>query len=598
MRVTDYIAEVIYKQGVDTVFMVAGGGMMFLSDGIAMHPHLEAVCTHHEQAAAMAAVSYAKYRSDLGVCYVTTGCGGTNAVTGLLNAWQDSTPCLFVSGQSKRKETIRNSGLRLRQFGVQEADIIEIVQTLTKYAVMVNKPELIAYHLDKAIFLAKHGRPGPVWLDIPLDVQGASVDPRKMQRFSGADFMGSNPAVPTDSEIQECLEAIKKADRPIVIAGQGIRLGKAINEFKAFVEKLQVPFVVSKLGIDLLPATHQLYIGRIGNKGDRPGNLAVQNADLIISVGCRLSVSSTGHEYANFGRAARIIVVDIDPVEHQKNTVRIDSFIHSDARVFLDKILNQGSLPPRSSWLTKCQHWKTKYPVFRPEYADDSQGINLYYFIDCISEVVPDNGAVVWDAGATSTAVGQALRLMAGQRSITSGGQGEMGYALPASIGVCYARGKKQVIGITGDGSLQMNIQELQTIVHNNLPIKIFVTNNDGYLSIRATQSRFFDGRFIGTDSRSGVSFPSLKKIAAAYGITYSRLSSCKNLKTKLKDVVKLPRAVLCEVMCIRDQEIVPTVASTRKDDGTMISKPLEDMYPFLPREEFLDEMIVEPIPE
>lgn len=598
MRVADYIAEYIYKLGVRHVFMVSGGGMMFLSDGIAMNSGLEVVCTHHEQAAAMAAVSYAKYNQNFGVCYVTTGCGGTNAITGLLNGWQDNIPCLFISGQSKRKETTHNSGLELRQFGVQEADIISVVQSLTKYAVMVNKPELIAYHLDKAIFLARHGRPGPVWIDVPLDVQAAPIDPENLLRFSTEDYFRDDDGVPTDVEVREVRKLIEQAKRPIIVAGQGIRLGKAIPEFKAFIEKFQIPFVVSKLGVDLLPSSHPFFIGRIGNKGDRPGNMAVQNSDLVISIGCRLSVSSTGHEYEKFAREATIVVVDIDPVEHKKNTVRIDNFIHADAKQFLCKINACAPSVLQTVWIEKCRHWKEKYPVCLPEYADCTEGINLYYFVDSLSKVLKDDAVVVSDAGSAFYVVTQGIQLKEGQRSVTSGGQAEMGYTLPATVGVCYAKDKGEVIGVTGDGSFQLNIQELQTIVHNDLPIKIFVWNNDGYLSIRATQRKFFEGRFIGTDSTSGLSFVSIEKIAGAYGLKYFCLDRSHNLTKGIKEILDYPKAAVCEVICIRDQEIVPTVSAMRKEDGSMVSKPLEDMYPFLDRKEFYEEMIVKPIDE
>jgi acetolactate synthase-1/2/3 large subunit len=598
MRVADYIAEYIYQQGVRYVFMVSGGGMMFLSDGIAVHPYLKAVCNHHEQAAAMAAVSYAKYTQNLGVCYVTTGCGGTNAITGLLNSWQDNIPCLFVSGQSKRKETVRNSGLRLRQFGVQEADIVAIVQPLTKYAVMMNKPELIAYHLDKAIWLARHGRPGPVWLDIPLDVQSAQIDADNLLRFCPEDYIHEDYSMPTDDEVANVARLIEKSERPVIVAGQGVRLGKAIPAFRAFIEKFKIPFVVSKLGVDLLPSAYPLFIGRIGNRGDRAGNMAVQNSDLVISIGCRLSVSSTGYEYDKFAREAKILVVDIDPVEHKKNTIRIDRFIQADVKLFLERMLTLTPSSPTTAWLEKCQYWKAKYPVCLSEYADDSKGINLYYFVECLSKTLKKDSVVVSDAGSAFYVTTQAIRLKEGQRLITSGGQAEMGYTLPATIGVCYAKNKGEVIGITGDGSFQLNIQELQTIVYNDLPIKIFVWNNDGYLSIRATQRRFFERRFIGTDSMSGLSFPSIEKIAGAYGLKYFRLTHSHNLMGGIKQVLDYPKAVLCEVICIRDQEIVPVVSSIQKEDGTIVSKPLEDMYPFLDREEFYKEMIIKPLEE
>lgn len=599
MRVADYVADYIYSSlGVQDVFMVAGGGLMILSDGIACHPNLHAVCAHHEQASAMAAVSYAKYNEQFGVCYVTTGCGGTNAITGLLNGWQDNIACLFVSGQSKRKETIRNSGLNLRQFGVQEADIIAIVQSLTKYAVMINKPELTAYHLEKAVFLAKSGRPGPVWLDFPLDVQGVEIDPDTLVHFSPEDLVTGELGLPTNSEIAEVVGLINQAQRPIIIAGQGVRLAKAIPALEEFIQKFQIPVVTPMLGTDLLPSAHPLLIGRIGNKGNRAGNFAVQNSDLVISIGSRLSVSSTGHEYEKFARKAKIVVIDIDSVEHKKNTVHIDRFIHADARLFLEKITVFPARLPNVVWLDKCQHWKVKYPVCLPEYTDDSKGINLYYFIDSLSSVLPESAVVVCDAGSAGFMTRQAIQLRRGQRAIFSGGQMEMGYTLPATIGISFARGKRQVIGITGDGSFQMNIQELQTIVYYDLPIVIFVWNNNGYLSIRATQSKFFEGRFIGTDSSCGVSFPNLEKIANAYGLKYYRLEHSHNLSEQIKEILVYPKAVLCEVMCNPDQEVMPIVSSLRREDGSMVSKPLEDMYPFLDREEFRKEMLIPPVDE
>ena len=595
MRVADYIAHYIYKLGIQDVFMVSGGGMMFLSDGIAMHPKLRAICNHHEQAAAMAAVSYAKYNGNLGVAYLTTGCGGTNAITGVLNGWQDNTPCLFISGQSKRKETVQNSGLALRQFGVQEADIISIVKSITKYAIMVNDPQEIAYHLDKAVYLAKAGRPGPVWLDIPMDVQSAVIDEKQLSRFSPSHEEKTYKENPTPEEMEKVKDALQKAKRPVILAGQGIRLSHAIPEFRNFIEKNKIPVVVSRLGFDLLPTDHPLFIGCIGNKGTRAGNFAVQNADLVIAIGSRLSVSTTGHEYSTFAREAKIIVVDIDPVEHKKNTIRIDLFINADAKKFLQKI-SSVKTSEIEKWTNHCQELKYKYPTCLPEYAKEKTKINLYYFVHKLSEKLKEDSVVVGDAGSAVYVPPQCLQLKDGQRYITSGGQAEMGYTIPACIGISIAKGGGEVIGITGDGSFQLNIQELQTIVHNNLPLKIFVWNNDGYLSIRATQSKFFEKRYIGTDSTSGLSFPELKKIAWAYGIKYFKAASSKKLPEVIEKVMAYPNAVICEVMCIRDQEIIPSVSAFTKEDGTIVSKPLEDMYPFLDREEFNKQMIVKPI--
>lgn len=596
IRVSDFIADYIYNQGVSHVFLVSGGGMMFLSDGIASHPNLRAVCNHHEQAAAMAAVSYAKYNENLGVAYLTTGCGGTNAITGLLDAWQDNVPCLFISGQSKRKETIRNSNLLLRQFGVQEADIIGIVNTITKYSIMINDPNEIKYHLQKAVYLAKTGRPGPVWLDIPLDVQGALVDEFELVDFDPNDIYKEYAEIPTEKDLSIFSEAISTSSRPIIIAGQGIRLAGAIESFKTFIEKLKIPFVASRLGINLLPSNHPLFIGRIGTKGDRAGNFAVQNADLVIAIGSRLSVSSTGHEYSKFAREARIIVVDIDPIEHKKNTVKIDYFINSDAKKFINRV-STNIIPQTEEWVTKCNYWKHKWPVCLPEYwKDDSDGINTYVFVDVLSKNLKNDSAVISDAGSTFYVVSQGIMLKDNQRYITSGGQAEMGYTMPATIGVCFARRKLETIGITGDGSFQMNIQELQTIVHHKLPIKLFIWNNDGYSSIRETQEKFFDKRYLGTDKESGVSFPSIEKIAYAYGIQYFKILNYSTIDIVIKSVLSFNGPVICEVICQKNQKVAPIVSSIKMEDGTMMSLPIEDMYPFLERSEFLENMIVKPI--
>lgn len=597
VRVADYVASFVSDQlGVDTVFLVSGGGMMFLSDGLALNKKIKTICNHHEQASAMAAVGYAKLRQDFGCAYLTTGCGGTNAVTGLLNAYQDNTPCFFISGQVKRKETSRLANTPLRQFGVQEADIISIVEPISKYAVMITEPEQIAYHLEKAAYIAKAGRPGPVWIDIPMDIQGAMIEEADLVHFDPAEDEDTVPAVSSE-DFQRVCASLEQAQRPVIVAGQGIRLGKAIPEFKAFVERYNIPFAVSRLGIDLLPSDHPLFIGRIGTKGDRAGNFAVQNADFILVLGSRLSVSSTGHQYETFGREAEVVVLDVDAFEHRKNTVEIDHFIHGDVNDFLRHFPDSDIRAP-DTWSEKCQLWKNKWPVCLPEYADDSEGINLYWFTDRLARLAPADAVVVSDAGSSFYVVSQGFMFSEKQRYVTSGGQAEMGYTLPASIGTACARPESVTLAVTGDGSLQMNIQELQTLVHYQLPVKLFVWNNNGYLSIRASQRKFFDGRFIGTDEASGVSFPDLKKISDAYGIQYLRAEKNDELDGVIKAALALQEPSIIEIMCIADQEIVPSAASTRKDDGTMVSKPLEDMYPFLSREEFFEEMIVKPLDE
>lgn len=596
MRVCDYIAKFVYEQGVQHVFTVVGGGMMYLADGLVMQKDLKVVCTHHEQAAAMAAVSYAKYNGNLGVAYVTTGCGGTNALTGVLNGWQDNVSCLFISGQSNRKDTIRNSGLRLRQVGVQEADIVSIVSSITKYSVMINEPSQIKYHLQKAVFLARTGRKGPVWIDIPLDVQRAEIDEDKLVPFDITSIAKEYKDFPSEFDIKNFKEVLSKAHRPIIIAGQGIRHAGAIEQFKDFVERTEIPFVVSRLGINLLPTNHPKYIGRIGVKGDRAGNFAVQNADLVIVIGSRLSVSSTGYDYSLFAREATIVVVDIDREEHKKEGVRIDYFINSDAKGFFMKF-QDIEFVSKNGWSTQCSVWRDTWQVcLEQKTLDSSKGVNTYYFVSFLSKCMEEDAVVVSDAGSSFYVTSQAIQLKENQRYITSGGQAEMGYTLPATIGVCFARGEKNVIGITGDGSFQMNIQELQTLKHYKLPVKLFVWNNNGYSSIRDTQNKFFGGRLIGTDSDSGVSFPDLEKIAGAYGIEFFRLYKYYMFEEFIKKILLLEYPVICEVMCEEGQQVLPTIASFIKKDGTIATRPLEDMYPLLDRGEFYSNMIIKPI--
>lgn len=599
MRVCDLIAETIWRQGIKDVFMVSGGGLMYLTDGLACNAKLRKICCHHEQAVAMAAVGYAKY-AGMGCGYVTTGCGGTNAMTGLLNAWQDNVPCLFVSGQCKRKETLGYIGLPIRQVGVQEADIVTLVSSITKYAVMIEKPEDTLYHLEKAFDLARSGRPGPVWIDVPLDVQSAEVDPDALRHYSPAEQAGAKEE-PSEWEIAGIVGDLTRAERPVIVAGHGIRLAGAVKEFQRFVQKTGIPVVCSRMGTDVLPTMDQLNIGRIGNKGTRAANFAVQNADLVIAIGSRLSVSSTGQQYEYFAREAKVIAVDIDPYEHMKNTVHVDQVVVADAKRLLEKLNGADVLKncDYREWADRCLEWKNRYPVCLKEYYDDADGINLYVFVEELSKSMKEDSVLVTDAGSAVYVPAQGIKTWSErQRYITSGAQAEMGFTLPAAVGVCMARDVGQTLGITGDGSLQMNIQELQTVAHYRLPVKLFVWNNDGYLSIRATQRKFFDGRFIGTDGASGVSFPDLEKIAGAYGIRYYRMDKIDRMQEQFREILADDEPVICEVMSVRDQPVVPSVSSKQLENGRLVSAPIEDMFPFLPRAEFLANMIVKPVEE
>jgi len=588
-RVADIVASFLVDQGIKDIFTLTGGGAMFLNDGIASNDNINAICNHHEQACAMGAVAYAKYKNGLAAAMFSTGCGSTNAITGLLDAWQDNTPVIFISGQIKRKETSRNAETSLRQFGVQEVDIVSIVESLTKYAIMVNEPKEILYHLEKAAHLALTGRPGPVWLDIPIDVQGFSIEIDELKHFTP-----EAEAVQDIKGMEQLVKMYEQAKRPIILAGNGVRLSGSVGKLRKFSSKNNIPCVVSYLAVDYFEQDNPNYVGRLGIKGDRAGNFAVQNSDLIISLGSRLSVCLTGFEYELFARNSKLVVVDIDEDEHKKDTVDIDQFIHADVGHFLSEFESKVTPKTSGDWQKKCVHWKNKWPVYQAGYDTDT--VNMYEFIKTLSELASEDEIVVSDAGSSYYVTSQSFTLNSNkQRYITSGAQADMGFTLPAAIGVCIAA-NKSVVGITGDGSFQLNIQELQTIKHYNLPVKLIVWNNNGYLSIRATQNKFFDGRRIGTDSESGVSFPEVEKIANAYELPYVKIGNVAELRERLSGVLSADGPIVCEVICPENQEIIPAVSAVKNEDGSMTSKPIEDMYPFLKRDEFLKEMIIKPI--
>lgn len=598
MRVADFIANFISDVlEVKDIFMVSGGGIMHLTDGLYQNKKIDVICTHHEQTSSMALEAYSRATENFGVGFFTTGPGATNAITGLVGAWQDSVPCLFISGQTKRKETIYNSDIKgLRQFGVQEVNIIPIVKSITKYSVLLNKPKDVKYELEKMVYIANNGRPGPVWLDIPLDVQGALIDPSNLRSFSPTEIK-ANKTKPTKEEMRKFEELLKESNRPVIIAGQGIRIARALDDFIEFIEKYNIPVATTYLGIDILSSNHFLNIGRTGIKGTRAGNLAIQNSDLVITIGSSLHVGVIGYEYGLFARDAKKVVIDVDKTSHLKKTINIDLYINSDAKEFLVDSKKFGRINFDEDWVHICINWKKKYPVCLKEYSDVKENINMYYFIEKLSQVLDDNDIVVSDAGSAYYAVSQAIKIKAKQRYITSGALATMGYTLPATIGVSVAT-RKRVIGITGDGSFQFNIQDLQTVVHHMLPVKLFVLNNDGYLSIRSTQEKFFENRFIGEGPNSGVSCPDTQKIANAYGIKFFRASKNNELEHIIKKSLDYDGPVICEIMTHSDQLIIPTVSSVKKKDGTMVSKPLEDMFPFIDRDEFLSNMIIKPLKE
>lgn len=602
MKLSDYIVNFLENYGVTDIFMFTGGGCMHLVDSFGRSEKIKYICNHHEQACAMAAQAYSKLKNDLGVALVTSGPGSTNTITGVAGAYLDSVPCLFISGQTKRGQTVYNSGIKkLRQFGIQEINIIPIVESITKYAVMINEPSKIRYHLEKALYIAKSGRPGPVWLDIPLDVQVAEINESELVEFVKGELEANYKIRPDNHEMLAVVNSLKKADRPVIIAGHGIRLANACEKLISIVQEYNIPVVTPIMGIDVINSKHKCYIGRIGTKGTRAGNFAMQNSDLILSIGSRLAVPVIGHEYELFAREAEIIVVDIDHLEHQKKTIKIDRFVNADAKIFLEdlhQVLKTEKLKLNDKWLKKCNQWKNKYPVCLPEYKNSKEGINFYYLVDSLNKKIKPNVPVISDAGSSFYVVAQVINIQKGQRHITSGALAEMGFGLPAAVGVSVAQGNGPVVTITGDGSFQLNVQELQTIVYNNLPIKIFVINNNGYLSIRQTQERFFAGNLIGECPQSGISFPEIKKIASAYGIKYIKINNIENLNEALDIVFDYYQSIICEVISLSNQLIAPTNSAKILPDGSMVSKPLEDMYPFLDRKEFYKEMIIKPIEE
>ena len=565
MRVVDYVIDQVYRAGAKHAFTITGGGAMFLNDAVAAHTWITPVCNHHEQASAMAAVAYSKYTGKPSLVCPTTGCGGTNAITGLLDAWQDSVPVIFVSGNVNHHQI---SPPGVRNLGVQEARIIEVVESITKYAKLIESVDEVEEVVQEAIRQATTGRPGPVWIDIPMDIQGKEL------------------------EIYSLQQDLKEAWRPLILAGGGISAsGVTRDEFRDFVNRTGVPVVTTFNAVDLIESDDEYFVGRVGVKGTRAGNFALQNCDFLLVLGSRLAVPATGYNYKTFAREAKVVVVDIDKAEHSKNTVKIDQFIHSDLKDFICGKRITVSVP---EWQQTCLSWRKKWPIIPPKKSDDT-GIDLYDFTGKLNKHKPDDSVVISDAGSAYYVCSQATGISGNNRYITSSAQAEMGFTLPACIGAAFA-GSPCVIGVTGDGSFQMNIQELQTIKHHQLPIKIFVWNNGGYLSIRTTQKKFFEGREIGTDEDSGVSFPDLARIAHAYDIDYARISDYDSLVPALATIFSVDFPMIIEVMCQKWQEVVPTLQGRKNPDGTISAPPLEDMYPFLSREEFHDNMIVEPV--
>jgi acetolactate synthase I/II/III large subunit len=575
MRVADYIFKYLADYGIKHVFMVSGGAAMHLNDALKNENRIQYVCTHHEQGAAIAAEGYARTTGNLAVVSVTSGPGGTNALTGVIGQWLDSVPVLYLSGQVKFETTLASvPGSGLRQLGDQEINIIDIVRPVTKYAKMIVDPTTIRAELEMAIKLAVSGRPGPVWLDLPLDVQGAPLDDAPMPALPTP----LPRACPDDGQMCRVIEALQAAKRPLLIAGHGIRISRGKNQLHALLEALRIPVVTTFNGFDLVPADSDFFVGRIGTLGSLGGNFALQNADLVLCVGSRNNIRQVSYDWASFARGAKKVLVDTDPAELLKKTVPGEILIQSDAEAFLTRLL--ASLPagfhadPR--WLAWCRLQKEKHPVVLEEYrVPNSRCVHPYHFLERLTTAMKDDALVVCGNGSACVVMFQAGTVKSDQRIFWNSGCASMGFALPASIGAAFASGR-EVICVIGDGCLQMNLQELQTIRHHRLPIKLFILNNQGYRSIEQTQASFFGGDYIGCNAKSGVSFPDNAKLAHLYDMAFFRMNATASMDQVIAEVLASSGPTLCDVVLNNTYVFSPKLASVRRPDGRIVSKPLE----------------------
>ncbi|MGA7447223.1 MAG: thiamine pyrophosphate-binding protein, partial [Terriglobales bacterium] len=602
MRLADYVMSFVAQQGVKHIFLLTGGGAMHLNDALARCSDLKFVCNHHEQACAIAAESYSKATNNLGVAMVTTGPGGTNAITGVVGGWLDSTPMLILSGQVKRSDRMyRADGtpLGVRQRGSQEVDIVSLVKPITKYAVTIDDPHSIRYHLEKAVHLARSGRPGPVWIDIPIDVQASPIEPDAMRGFDPGEAAKPDHD-DLEVKVRDLIDRLNRAERPFIFAGNGVRVSGAAAAFEKLVRVLNVPVGLTWLAMDLLDDDDPLLVGRPGTVASRGANFALQNADFVLAIGTRLDPPLMGWDPRQFARGAYKTVVDIDPAELRKLEGAIDNPICADARTFIEHMLRlAGSAldkkKDRSPWLQRCIDWKARYPLVLPAHRAPGL-VSIYNLAEVIGqEAGPNDRLVSGNSGSAIEVFLLAYRARKGRRVFHTAGLGAMGYGIAASIGVCVGSGGRKTICVDGDGGLQLNIQELATIAHLQLPIKLFVLNNQGYASIRASQTNYFGGPNIGCSPETGVSVPDYRKVARAYGlktvVIEGQGEGQLDLRAAVRKVLRSRGPVVCDVHVIPDEIRAPRVTSIQRADGSFVSKPLEDLWPFLDREEFAQNM-------
>lgn len=609
IRLADYVANFLVEHGVTDCFSVVGGGAMHLNDALGHNPALKVTYNHHEQACAIAAEAYARLENKIAAVCVTTGPGGTNALTGVVGGWLDSIPMFIISGQVRYDTTARYAerflgGLHLRAMGDQEYDITKSVQHMTKYAAMVEAPQDIRYILEKAWHLATTGRPGPVWVDIPVNFQGGYIETEGLRSYDSAEDDKLLPPPVDMQTIDVIIEKIKNAKRPVFHAGYGIRLSGGYAAFREVLEKLNIPVVTYWNAVDLIEDEYPLYCGRAGNMGDRPGNWAIQNADLILAVGTRISIRQVGYNWKTWARNAEVIMVDIDRAEMRKPTLHVEMPVWADAKDFLTKLnerIGEGRIFEGEQWLTVCNDWKINYPVVQQrQLSDDNPKVNVYAFVKYLSSRLPEGSLTAVSNGACCVVGNQTYVIKKGSRMANNSAIASMGYGLPAAIGTCIGGGRRTTICLEGDGSLMMNLQELQTIITNKLPVKIFLINNEGYHSIRITQSNLFSEHSkvgIGPESHD-LSFPDFEKIAKAFGYDYRCAHNNAEMREVVDEALEADGAIFCEMFTDTSQVWEPKSSTKRLADGTLVSPPLEDLAPFLPREELKQIMLVPLIDE